>query len=433
MTRHARNRLWQFTCCLLLSALAVPAIGQLTGPEFRVNSFTLQGQEFADVATAATGSLVVVWHSFGQDGSSNGVFGQRFESDGSPAGSEFQVNTYTTGDQRYSDLAIDSAGNFVVVWQSETQDGSQEGIFGQRFNAAGSPLGSEFQVNSDSVNRQRYPAVAADLSGNFVVVWQSFNRDGFPSEGVFGRRFDSSGNPQGGDFQVNTFTTGNEQHAAVAMDASGDFVVVWDGDLQDGAQEGVFARRFDSAGIPQGGEFQVNTYTPFAQKVPAIAAESSGSFVVVWSSGVQDGSGYGVFGRRYDASGTALGVEFQVNTYTHGTQQDAAVVLADSGNFVAAWISSLDGSNYDVLGRRFDPVGAPIGAPFLVNTYTTSYQFLPSMAVDTSGRFTVVWQSMGQDASGWGIFGKSFAAAIFEGRFETGDACAWSGSVGGGC
>src|SRR5262245_10409477 len=63
-----------------------------------------------------------------------------------------------------------------------------------------------------------------------------------------------------------------------------------------------------------GPEFQVNTYTTSAQNSPVVAADGAGNFVVVWAS-PHDGSGSGVFGQRYDSSGTPLGSEFPVNTY----------------------------------------------------------------------------------------------------------------------
>ena len=59
-------------------------------------------------------------------------------------GVELQVNTYTTSDQRSPDVALDGDGDFVVVWTSAGQDGSQGGAFGRRFGSAGGALGSEF-------------------------------------------------------------------------------------------------------------------------------------------------------------------------------------------------------------------------------------------------------------------------------------------------
>ena len=94
-----------------------------------------------------------------------------------PVGSEFQVNTYTTSDQVGSAVAGDEAGSFVVVWQSDDQDGSYWGIFGQRYDSAGSTLGSEFRVNSYTTSIQWDPAIASDATGwlttDFVMAMVS--------------------------------------------------------------------------------------------------------------------------------------------------------------------------------------------------------------------------------------------------------------------
>ena len=85
-------------------------------------------------------------------------------------------------------MASDPLGNFVVVWASDTLDGSDKGIFGQRYLGSGVPVGPEFRVNTFTTNYQSQPSVAADPSGNFVVVWHSVNQDG-SSMGVFGQRY----------------------------------------------------------------------------------------------------------------------------------------------------------------------------------------------------------------------------------------------------
>jgi hypothetical protein len=132
---------------------------------------------------------VVVWTGGGQDGSGYyGVFGQRYDSAGSAQGSEFQVNTYTTGYQYDPRVAVHSDGDFVVVWESGGQDGSSAGIFGQRYDSAGSAQGSEFQVNTYTTSFQVRPAVAAESDGDFVVVWNSDTQDG-SGAGIFGQRY----------------------------------------------------------------------------------------------------------------------------------------------------------------------------------------------------------------------------------------------------
>src|SRR6185503_5728039 len=128
--------------------------------------------------------FIVAWQS-AQDGSDYGVFSQRFASNGAALGTEFQVNSYTFDNQAHPSVASGSAGNFVVVWQSHTEDGSDYGIFGQRYASNGTPLGAEFLVNTHTVNNQFNAAVASDAAGDFVVVWQSYGQDGFNTFGVF--------------------------------------------------------------------------------------------------------------------------------------------------------------------------------------------------------------------------------------------------------
>ena len=112
----------------------------------------------------------------------------------------------------------------------------------------------------------------------------------------------------GPELQVNTYTTNDQARPAVAADAAGNFVVVWDSVGQDGNGQGVFARFHDATGAPIGAaEFRVNSYTTGDQRTPRIAATPSGEFIVVWESWGQDGPAGAIFARRYDGAGTPLG------------------------------------------------------------------------------------------------------------------------------
>lgn len=52
---------------------------------------------------------------------------------------------------------------------------------------------------------------------------------------------------------------------------------------------------------------QVNTYTTSRQTEASIASDSAGNSIVVWTGNLEDGAGYGVFGRRFDSSGLQVG------------------------------------------------------------------------------------------------------------------------------
>ncbi len=138
------------------------------------------------------------------------------------------------------DVAGDRAGNFVVVWRAaEPYTGLSDGIFGRRVDAAGSPLGEEFRVNTYTTPHPHDAVVAADRKGNFVVVWNA--------GGIFGQRFAADGSRIGGEFQVNSYTTGAQSSPSVTAGNVGDFVVVWQSEGRDGSGSGLFARRIRSS------------------------------------------------------------------------------------------------------------------------------------------------------------------------------------------
>jgi hypothetical protein len=386
--------------------------GNPLGPEFRVNTYTTSEQRLPSIASDSAGNFVVVWQSLLQDGAEEGVFGQRYASSGALLGAEFRVNTYTTANQYFPDVSSDSAGNFVIVWSSSAQDGSSYGVFGQRYASSGAPLGPEFRVNAYTTDAQRLPQVAADSAGNFVVVWESLLQDG-AYEGVFGQRYAASGSPLGSEFRVNTYTTNAQDRASVASNASGNFVVVWVSAQQDGSVRGIFGQRYAASGTPLGPEFRVNTYTTNHQRAPDVALDAAGNFVVVWSSYTQDGLNYGIFGQRFVSSGAPLGPEFRANTYTTATQLRAAVASDPNGDFVVVWRSyAQDGSNYGVFGQRFAVSGAPLGPEFRVNTFTTNSQFRPAVTSGASADFVVVWQGNAQDGSAYGVFSQRFRGIV---------------------
>jgi hypothetical protein len=418
----------------ILAAAATTASAQApSGGEFRVNTYTTDYQYRAAVASDGSGNFVVVWTSHNQAPDAGyGVRGQRFNASGVPQGVEFQVNTYTTNTQGAPQVTSDPNGNFVVVWSSYSQDGSSNGVFGQRFNAAGARQGGEFRVNTYTTGLQFASGIASDAAGNFVVVWHGPNDGSY--FGVLGQRFNASGVAQGGEFRVNTYTTGYQFLGTVAMAPNGTFVVAWTSYGQDGDYYGVFGQRFNAAGVKQGSEFRVNTYTTDYQILPAVASDPNGNFVVAWESFGQDGSAYGIFGQRFNAAGVKQGGEFRVNTYSTDQQYFPGVAVDEKGNFVVTWSSyAQDGSDYGVFGQRFNAAGAPQGAEFQVNTATLSYQKYPTVAGSPDGDFVVVWSSLNQDGSAAGAFGQRYGDIIFEDGFDSGDLSRWtSASTGGG-
>jgi hypothetical protein len=391
----------------------------LQGGEFQVNTYTTDAQTHPSGAALGGGRFVVAWESLGSpaEDPSQSIRGRRYDAAGAPVGSDFQVNTYTTSYQRRPSVAADADGNFVVVWQSEGSSGSDTDGFSiqcRRYDAAGVPLGANFQVNTYTTGAQSVPRVASDATGNFVVVWQSdgsFWSD-VSSSSVQAQRFTAAGTPLGAEFQVNTYTTGIQVIPHVASVDGGGFIVAWQSGGSAGSDTGsssIQARRYDALGMPLSADFQVNTYTTSLQGAPRVAAIAAGSFVVVWhsyGSAGSDADGSSVQGQCYDASGATLGAEFQVNAYTTDIQRQPDLVDDGAGNAIVVWESiggaASDTDDFSVQGRRFDAAGVPLSPEFQVNTYTTAGQSLPGVQGDATGNVLVVWASFGSTGSDTG-------------------------------
>jgi len=364
------------------------------GPQLEVSSTTGPPSYNGGVAFTDDGDFMVVWYDYASLDRFE-VLARRFDADGTPQAPAFVVNTYTTEDQVYPRVAGLPAGEFVVTWQSYTQDDDDDGIFGQRFDGSGAPAGSEFAVNTHIDEAQRNPAVASDASGRFVVAWDSYYQFGTQDrDDVVGRRFDATAVPLSPEFQVNANTTGQQDEPDVAALPSGEFMVVWEGD----SDAEVEARVFASDGSPVGSQIVVD---PDGHNV-RVAAHDDG-FVVVFYREFPVPSALHV--RPYDASGMPLGASVAVASEPSTSYPDVAATAG--GRFLVVWNGS-DGSFSGVVARLFDPPATPIGDPFVVNTYTTGGQYDAAITSSADGEFVVTWAGSGP--SGPGIFARRLRA-----------------------
>ena len=163
------------------------------GVVFEVNELSGGNQQAPSISELSSGDFVVTWHSYGvndDDASGEGVYGRLFDSQGDVLGEKFLVNTHTNGSQYNSSVAALADGGFVVTWQS-SQDGSENGIFGQRFDQAGAKVDDEFRVNDVTSNNQFDSKVVAMPDGGWMVVYVSYNHPDGEYDSIFSNRVEA--------------------------------------------------------------------------------------------------------------------------------------------------------------------------------------------------------------------------------------------------
>jgi hypothetical protein len=333
------------------------------------------------------------------------------------SGAELAINSHAASMQNFSRVAAFAGGGFLVVWNTvdSAQDGDGGAVKAQLFDAAGAKLGEEFLVNEAAAASQTTPVAATFADGSFVVAWATTDtlQDG-SGGAIKARRFSAAGVPQGGEFLVNTTAAGSQSAPSIATLANGNFVVSWD----DAGSTDVFARLYSAGGTALGADFRLNTNVAASQNMNDLVALAGGGFVSVWRTTDfnQDGSNESVKGQVFDENGARLGSEFLVNSNTLGIQNDPSIAALAGGGFVATWVTSWsndDGSSSAIKAQVFGASGAKVGAEFLVNSAAAQAQQEPVATAVDGGGFMIAWMTLdtAQDGNGLALKAQVFDAA----------------------
>ncbi|MED5461997.1 MAG: hypothetical protein VYC03_05205, partial [Pseudomonadota bacterium] len=163
--------------------------------------------------------------------------------------------------------------------------------------------GSDFRVNDATYHTQYAPSVADLSDGGFIVTYASYYGDQNHSYAIMGQRYDAAGSPVGDEMPIVSDYISNHQYTpSVTGLADGGFVVTW---YNEGSSD-VRGQIYNADGTPLNDEFRVNTYDSSTQNEPSVTALVDGGFVVTWqdSSGHSGGSSYDIRAQRFSADGT---------------------------------------------------------------------------------------------------------------------------------
>lgn len=374
--------------------------------ESLVNTTTAGDQEnyywsVRTVAVQPDGGFVKVWiDKNALDGQADGIFAQRYSNKGTKLGSQFQVNTLGAGVQSSPCIAVAPNGSFAIAWEGP---GTSTDVYAQRFTKDGVRIGNEFLLNTTVKGGQTSPEIQFFSDGSFVAGFV----DG--SQTVM-QRFSADGRPVGLETRISSQTTGNVIIDGLCVRSDNSVLLTWtdNGD--------VYGQIFTSTLQPVGTATRLNTYLTNTQQYAIPRIDANDNVVVVWESSGQDGSGLGVYGRRFDKNLNPLGAEFAITSNTTGDQIEPQVTMEPGGRFLIAWT---DKNNRDGGGSKSESVwfreyaanGTPVGSETLVNKTVSGAQAYPTMDINPSGRLVISWEGNGNQAGqidSYGVFARSY-------------------------
>lgn len=210
--------------------------GRLVGPELAIND-TAYSSRYPDVSMDSHGRFVVSWL---EDRTANSVLARLFDPDGAAEGASFKVNSTAFKSVTWPSVAMNSQGTFVVAWDGHSEKASEDDIRARVFSGDGASLTSEILVNTTQTGAQTNPRAAIDSSGQFLVVWEGPSADPNNTD-VFGQNLDAPGPRIGEEARLNSLLAGNQSQPSVCLWDSGRFLAVWQSNLQDGSGLGIIA------------------------------------------------------------------------------------------------------------------------------------------------------------------------------------------------
>jgi len=170
------------------------------------------------------------------------VYGRLWNSDGTPAGNEFRVNTTLEGYQWFADVEILPDNSMVAVWCSWGQDGSEGAIVMRKLTANGDLVGGEIPVNQTTAYYQWLPRIRRMPGDRLAVAWSSWKQDG-DREGVYVRLFDLDGRAATGEVQINVTTAGYQWEPDLVPVDSTTIFAVWSSWGQAGKDYEIVGRK----------------------------------------------------------------------------------------------------------------------------------------------------------------------------------------------
>lgn len=335
------------------------------------------------VALDDSGNVLAVWQQ--NDGTRENIWANRFVP-GTGWGTATLIETNDAGDAVSPQVALNGSGKAVTVWRQNDGQGGED-IWANRFDPD-TGWGPAELIETDNLGDGWSPQVAIDRNGSAVAVWAHWDNGLLR---IWANRFvaDTGWGVAG---HIGADVVEPADYPQVVMDDSGNGIVVWQ--QTSGTRNDIWANRF----TPEAGwgtAERIEKDDAGSASNPQVAMDGSGNAVVVWQQG--DGVRENIRANRF-VPGTGWDTAVFIETGDAGDAVSPQVAVDSSGNAIVVWQQS-DGTHENIWANRFVPAMG-LGTAELIETDDAGPALYPRIAVNSSGNAMAVWHQFDSDRYG---------------------------------
>ncbi len=343
-------------------------------PDFKVNDDVgISYQVNSQIAVDSAGNFIIVWNDarrFPLDGYPYDIYCQRYDKNGTAISNNFRiVNQDSAG---LGGITMQKNGKFVLTWVRVFRISSSTfyEMYYQRFDKNVNAVGASLRVTDTSYSTS-FPvslegiSISSDSLGRFVICWAKAHTVNSKIQ-VFFQRFDSSGAKLGG---IDSVSQANAHcyYPQIAMNKDGSFVITWDDERNSQTLPDVYMQRFNPLGQKIGNNIKVSDDNSIGirQAGNVVSTDGYGKITVSW---VDDRNAENsIYYQIYDNSGNPIGVNRKANILSSlFSRTSPRVSMRNDGKFFIGWLDVGFTGREQVYGRRFDAIGDPVGTPYMI-------------------------------------------------------------------
>ena len=351
------------------------------------------------IISDGAGGAIITWKDDRNSGTTGSdIYAQKINSAGI---AQWDVNgtliCNAAGDQLYPQLASDGAGGAIITWNDERVHSSQDDLYVQRINSAGTILWETNGVLICNEAAYQYEQqIISDGAGGAIIVWGDMRTFSTTWSDLYAQKVNSVGIPQwddNGTLISNAFRY--QREPKLVSDGAGGAIITWEDDRDDPTTEfDIYAQMIDSAGNTQWDDNGTIICNENGNQFnPRLVNDDAGGAIITWQD--QRHGANDIYAQKVNSEGVGQWADhWTLISNETGNQMDPQITSDGAGGAIITWQDERLGTGDDnIYVQKVNTVGvAQWDDNGTLICDATDEQKYPQIASDCAGGAIITWQ-----------------------------------------